>query len=86
MNRISIGRIKSILTEIDESISETSIRFILDNEAISSVLVGFSKEHQIDEITNCSGSPKINKETMKKQTKNYPFPIFARIKISKLRV
>tara|TARA_B100000686_G_scaffold26710_1_gene26080 strand:+ start:16058 stop:17047 length:990 start_codon:yes stop_codon:yes gene_type:complete len=59
-------KIKSILREIDESISETSIRFILDNEAISSVLVGFSKEHQIDEITNCSGSPKINGETREK--------------------
>ena len=59
-------KIKSILTESNESISETSVRFILDNDAISSVLVGFSKENQIDEITNCSGSPKINKETMKK--------------------
>jgi len=58
-------KIKSIFAESDESISQSSIRFILDNNAISSVLVGFSKENQIDEITDCSGKLKINEEKMK---------------------
>ncbi len=59
------AKIKSIIEESKESISQTAIRFALDNDAISSVLVGFSKENQIDEITNCSDKPVISEGTMR---------------------
>ena len=59
------AKIKSIIKESEESISQTAIRFALDNDAISSVLVGFSKENQIDEITNCSDKPTISEGTMR---------------------
>ena len=54
-----------IIAKNEESISQTAIRFALDNDAISSVLVGFSKENQIDEITNCSDKPSISEGTMR---------------------
>ncbi|MED5579544.1 MAG: aldo/keto reductase [Nitrospinota bacterium] len=59
------GKIKTIIGENNETISQSAIRFALSNDAVSSVLIGFSRENQIDEITNCSGKPKFEEEKMR---------------------